>query len=186
MRATGLALLILIAAPAGAAPALDVPALMQLLAGAPDAQVPFVERKYSALLSEPLVSRGTLSFRRPDVVEKIVLSPRPERFRIEGDELVLTREGRTRRVRLSSEPLVAAFAAGLRGVLSGNAALLAEHYTMALEGTPAGWRLALTPRDGETARYVERLVVTGRAERIATLEVIEASGDRAVLTVNPP
>jgi outer membrane lipoprotein-sorting protein len=186
MRTAGLAILLLLAAPAGAAPAFDLPALMQLLAATPDSQVAFVERKYSSLLAEPLVSRGTLAFRRPDLVEKIVESPRPERFRIEGDELVLTREGRSRRVRLSSEPLVAAFAAGLRGVLAGDGALLAGHYALALEGTRSGWQLDLTPRDPDAARFVQRLVVSGREGRIAILEVREANGDRAVLTVNAP
>lgn len=179
-----LAILLLAASTAGSAPVLDLARLMQMLAATPESQVAYTERKYSALLAEPLVSAGTLAYRRPDVVEKNVASPRAERFRIAGDELTVSREGTHRRLRLSGEPLLAAFAASLRGVLSGNAALLAEHYRLALEGTEPGWKLEMTPRDEETARYVERIVVSGRAGRVVTIEVREASGDRSVLTVD--
>lgn len=187
MRAAGLLAISLLAAPAGwAAPDFDLPRLMELLAGNPSAQVAYVEKKFSALLSEPLVSTGTLAYRRPDVVEKNMATPRQEGFRIAGDELTVTRRGKERRIALSSEPLLAAFAASLRGVLSGNDELLREHFRLDLAGTEADWRLALTPADEGIARYVERIVVAGRGGRVGSIEVREASGDRSVLTVNPP
>lgn len=184
MRAGVLAIVLLLSASARSAPDFDLARLMQLLRETPEAPVPFVERKFSAMLSEPLVSTGTLAYRRPDLVEKTVVSPRAERFRLEGDELVLTRDGKSRRVRLASEPLLAAFAAGLRGVLSGNAALLAEHHRLSLAGTQAAWTLEMTPLEAEVGRYVERIVVSGREGRVGTLEVREPNGDRSVMTVN--
>jgi hypothetical protein len=42
----------------------------------------------------------------------------------------------------------------------------------------------MTPIDEEIARYVERIVVSGRAGRVGQIEVREASGDRSVLTVH--
>jgi outer membrane lipoprotein-sorting protein len=184
MRSTVLAILLVVAGTAWAAPAFDLARLMQLLAERPSSEAPYVERKYSALLSEPVVSSGTLAFRRPDVVEKNMEKPRRESFRIAGQELVFTRNGKAKRLALSSEPLLAAFAASLRGVLSGDAALLGEHYRLALTGTEPDWKLEMTPVDEEITRYVERIVVSGRAGRVAQIEVREASGDRSVLTVN--
>lgn len=184
MRATGLIAMLLVAAMARAAPGFDPARLMQLLAESPSSQVGFVEKKYSALLAEPLTSSGTLAYRRPDVVEKNVLAPRRESFRISGEELTVTRDGVQKRIALSSEPLLAAFAASLRGVLSGNAALLGEHYRLALEGTERDWTLALTPVDEEIARHVRLIVVAGRAGRVGRIEVRETSGDRSVLTVD--
>jgi hypothetical protein len=183
MRATGLAILLLAALPAWAAPAFDQTRLMQLLAESPSSEVQYVEKKYSALLSEPVTSSGTLAYVRPDVVEKNMTAPRQESYRFAGRELVVTRKGAEKRIVLSSEPLLAAFAASLRGVLSGNAALLGEYFRLALEGTEPDWKLELTPVDEEIARTVERVVVSGRAGRITTIEVREAGGDRSVLTV---
>jgi hypothetical protein len=177
-------ILLLAASAASGAPALDLARLMQLLSESPSSEAPYVEQKFSALLSKPVVSSGTLVYRRPDVVEKNMAAPRQESFRISGQELTVTRDGGQKRIALSSEPLIAAFAASLRGVLSGNAAQLGEHFRLALEGAEPDWKLEMTPIDEDVARYVERIVVSGSSGRVRQIEVREASGDRSVLTVN--
>jgi len=161
----------------------DLARLMQLLSLAPAVEVSYTEKKYSNLLAEPIVSSGTLSYRRPDTVEKNMTAPRSERFRIAGDELIVVRNGAERRFPLSSQPLLSAFAASLRGVLGGDAALLGSHYRLALEGAEQGWRLEMIPLEEEIGRYVERITVSGRAGQIGEIEVREASGDRSVLQV---
>jgi hypothetical protein len=186
MRALALAIALLAVPPAWPAAAFDLARLMQLLSASPSSEVAYVERKYSALLAEPVVSSGTLSYVRPDVVEKTMTAPRREAYRIAGGELAVTRGGKQRRMALSSEPLLAAFAASLRGVLSGDAALLGAHYRLALEGGEGAWKLEMTPKDEEVARFVERIVVSGRAGSVATIEVRETGGDRSVLAVRPP
>ena len=57
-------------------------------------------------------------------------------------------------------------------------------YRLALQGAEPDWKLEMTPIEEEVARYVERIVVSGRAGRIGQIEVREASGDRSVMTVN--
>ena len=161
----------------------DLVRLMQLLSLAPAVEVPYTEKKYSSLLAEPIVSSGTLSYRRPDTVEKNMTAPRSERFRIAGEELIVVRNGAERRFPLSSQPLLAAFAASLRGVLAGDAALLGSHYRLALEGGEQNWRLEMIPLEEEIGRYVERITVAGRAGQIGEIEVREASGDRSVLQI---
>jgi len=161
----------------------DLARLMQLLSLAPEAEVAYTEKKYSSLLTEPVTSSGTLAYRRPDTVEKNMQSPRSERFRIAGEELIVARKGTEKRYPLSSQPLLAAFAASLRGVLGGDAELLRRHYRLTLEGGEQEWRLDLTPTDEEITRYVERISVSGRAGRIERIEVHESSGDRSVLQI---
>jgi hypothetical protein len=161
----------------------DIARLMQLLGEAPESEVAYTEKKYSSLLAEPVVSSGTLRFRRPDTVEKNMTAPRTERFRIAGEDLVMVRNGAERRFPISSQPLLSAFAASLRGVLGGDAALLRKHYRMTLEGVEQAWRLELLPVDAEITRYVERILVSGRAGRIELIETRESSGDRTVLQV---
>jgi hypothetical protein len=102
----------------------DLVRLMQLLSRAPGVEAPYTETKYSSLLAEPIVSSGTLTYRPPDTVEKSMTAPRNERFRIAGEELIIVRNGAERRFPLSSQPLLSAFAASLRGVLAGDVALL--------------------------------------------------------------
>lgn len=161
----------------------DLPRLMQLLAATPAAEVSFTEKKFSSLLSEPVVSSGKLLYRRPDSVEKIIETPRKESYRFERDVLVLTRAGAEKRIPLSSQPLLSAFAASLRGLLGGDLALLRNHYQLSLQGDEQSWRLDMTPVDEEIGRYVQRITASGRAGRIGQIEVGESSGDRSVLQV---
>ena len=181
MPAFFLALLALLAASTAHADNFDLVHLMQLLSLAPEAEVAYTERKYSSLLTEPVVSSGTLAYRRPDTVEKNTVSPRKERFRIAGEELIVVRKGIENRYPLSSQPLLSAFAASLRGVLGGNAELLRLHYRLKLEGGEQAWRLEMTPIEEEITRYVERISVSGHAGRIEQIEIRESSGDRSVL-----
>lgn len=161
----------------------DLVRLMQLLSTTPAAEVPYTEKKYSSLLTEPVLSSGTLAFRRPDTVEKNMKVPRNEHYLITGEELVVMRGSTERRLPLSSQPLLSAFAASLRGVLTGDAVLLRKHYQLALEGEEQNWRLDLLPQDAGTTRYVERILVTGHAGHIDQIEVRESNGDRSVMQV---
>jgi hypothetical protein len=184
MKNAILAILCAVIGYASPANALDLAELMRLLSQSPSSEVPYVEKKYSQLLSEPVVSSGTLVYRRPDVVEKNMKAPRQERFRIAGRELTVSRNGTERRIAISSEPPLAALAASLRGVLSGDAKQLGEYFRLALEGGESDWKLQLTPIDEEIAAYVRRIEVAGSGGRVRRIEVFEASGDRSVLTVN--
>lgn len=177
------ALFLLTAMVATRAQSLDLPRLMQLLAAVPAAEVPYTEKKFSSLLSAPVVSSGKLLYRRPDVVEKNIETPRKESYRFVGEELVVTRDGKERRIPLSSQPLLAAFAASLRGVLGGDIVLLRKHYALSLQGDEPSWRLDMTPIDEETLRFVTRVTVSGRAGRVGQIEVRESSGDHSVLQV---
>jgi outer membrane lipoprotein-sorting protein len=183
-RAGAAAFLLVLAGATWCAESFDLARLMRLLSETPSSEVPYVEKKYSALLSQPVVSSGTLVYRRPDVVEKRMAAPRRETYRIAGRELTIAREGSERRIALSSEPLLAASAASLRGVLSGDAKQLGEYFRLALDGSENDWTLTMTPIDEEVARYVQRIVVSGRGGRVRQVEVREASGDRSVLTVS--
>ena len=165
------------------AQSLDLPRLMQLLAAVPAAEVAFTEKKFSSLLSAPVVSSGKLLYRRPDIVEKNIETPRKESYRFTGDELVMTRDGKERRIPLSSQPLLAAFAASLRGVLGGDIVLLRKHYELSMQGDESSWRIDMTPIDEETLKFVKRVTVSGRAGRVGKIEVRESSGDHSVLQV---
>lgn len=178
-----LPLMLMVATNVARGDAFDLARLMQLLAATPTTEVSFIEKKYSSLLSEPVVSSGKLRHQRPDIIEKNIELPRKEQYRFVGDELLLVRNGTDKRIRLSSQPLLLAFAASLRGVLGGDLALLRTHYQLSLVGGLPSWRLELTPIDEGIGRYVQRIVVSGHDGRIEQIEVRESSGDRSVLQV---
>jgi len=182
VRRALLALLALLAQPALAA--FDVAALMQQLAQTQEVKAPFVERKFSAVLAVPIDSSGTLVYRRPDLVEKIVAKPRPERFRILKDEVIVERGGKEQRIALASQPVLAAFAASLRGVLAGDAAVLQKFFRLKVAGDERAWTLELTPANDAVAGHVERITVAGRGGRVEKIDTLEPTGDRTLLEVH--
>ncbi len=182
MRRALAAALLVLAAPACAA-AFDVAALMKRLAATPEVRAAYTERKHSPVLAAPIDSAGTLLYRRPDVVEKQATRPRPERFRILREEVVVERGGKEQRIALASQPVLAAFAASLRGVLSGDEAVLRRYFKLQVSGDEGAWGLELTPADATLARYVERISVAGRGGQVRRIETLETTGDRTVLEI---
>jgi hypothetical protein len=172
-----------LAALSASAAGIELARLMNLLSQVTQVEAPYTEKKYSSLLNEPLTSSGMLVYRRPDTVEKNMTTPRNESYRFAGEDLVVVRNGAEKRYPLQSQPLLASFAASLRGVLAGDQALLQKHYKLALEGEEEAWHLDLVPLDQDTSRYVAHILVSGRAGQVQQIEVRETSGDRSVLTV---
>jgi outer membrane lipoprotein-sorting protein len=179
-----LAALAFAAASAPACAAFDVAALMKLLGATEEVKASFVERKYSPLLVASIDSSGTLLYKRPDIVEKVVARPRAERYRILKDEVVVERGGKETRMALASQPALAGLAASLRGVLSGDAALLGRYFQLKVGGDENAWTLELVPSGNAIRAYVERIVASGRGGRVERIETFEAQGDRTVMEIS--
>ena len=166
---------------------LDLPSLMTMLAAVPSAKDSFVESKRSAMLSTPLVLKGTLLYVRPDRLEKQVLSPYEENTAIAGGAVSI--DNRTlkqkRNFSLSSSAAVTALIEGMRATLAGDAAALERHYAIRLEGSQQSWLMTLTPRDEKLAALVTRIRIAGVRERLKRIEIDESSGDQSVMLIGP-
>lgn len=176
----------LLAAPVTAAD-FELAALMHLLAQVPATKSSFTETKHSALLSAPLVLKGTLAYQRPDRLEKNVLSPYEERTLIAGSSVTVDNRSlkQTRSFSLNSSAAVAALVESMRATLAGDRAALERHYQVRLEGTPEAWTLTLLPREPKLAALVKRVQVAGAREKLNRIEVEEAAGDRSVMLIAP-
>ncbi|MGH8581263.1 MAG: LolA-related protein [Gammaproteobacteria bacterium] len=160
-------------------------ALMRLLAQVPRSEAGFEETRFMSMLSEPLKLSGTLSYVRPDHLEKSVRSPYRERLTVTGDRLSLEAGAASepRVLSLSEQPLLRALVEGVRATLAGDLASLERHYRVTLEGTLGHWVLSLHPRLAETQALLAWVRIDGQRERIIGLEVQEASGDRSVMRI---
>lgn len=179
------ALLVAIAAPLAASPAASDPldALMQELAARPSGHVTFTEVQHLGVLDRPLESSGELLYQAPDRLEKRILKPRPETLVLAHGVLSATRGKHTRTMELAAWPQVAPLLESLRATLTGDRATLERIFSVALEGDAARWTLKLTPKDPEAARAVSRVIITGENAKLETVEILEADGDRSLLTI---
>ena len=172
----------LAAAAAGAAD-WGLPQLFAQLAKDRPGRATFHERKFMALLDRPLESTGELAFTPPDTLEKRTLTPRPEVVRVDRERVTLERGGRKHALALRENPAVAVLVDGVRATLAGDLAALTRGYSAGLDGSPERWRLTLRPLDAAAAQLVERIEISGAGARVGKVEILQADGDRSVMTI---
>lgn len=177
-------LVLALAAGAGQAAQLSVADLMQMLGQQKSGTATFVEKKYIAMLSQPLESSGELSFTAPDRLEKRTLKPKPEAAVLEGDKLILERgDGRKMTVALSDRPEVAAFVESIRATLSGDRGALERFYTLALSGSAEQWQLSLTPIQPLMQKVISQIRIAGKQAQVRSIEFVQADGDRSEMLI---
>jgi hypothetical protein len=179
--ALGVALLAMV----GPSAALSVDELMTELRAVPERHGSFEETKRMAVLTQPLVRRGTLEYVRPDRLTMRVDTPYFERLHIRGDEVSIERRSGTTRVALSSQPALAVWIESMRATLAGDAGALDRHFRARVEGSLAQWRLDLVPKDPQLAARVTRVVVEGQGAQPLRFEIEESRGDSTMVVVTP-
>jgi outer membrane lipoprotein-sorting protein len=159
--------------------------LMGLLAEQKNGQARFTEQRFVRGLDGPLYASGVLSFDAPDRLTRQTLSPRPETMSVEGNQLTLSRGGRTRTLQLDSMPELLGMVEAMRGTLSGDAGGLQRYFRSTLSGTAADWSLSLEPIDARLAAQVRSMRLSGRGGEVLGVEMEFVGGDRSVMTITP-
>lgn len=180
---SGLLTLILLAASAtnDATDGLD-----ELLAGlVPDqaqAELHFVERRESSLLSEPLEITGRLWRDRQGRLVRQTIEPRRETQILASGMVIIERPGQSpRNFSLRHTPELAVLQRALSALLGSDAEGLGEHFRTQLTESESGWTLELRPRDPALASRVTRLTLSGPDGDIDRL-VLELDNGETVTT----
>ena len=163
----------------------NVAALFETLAKARTPRAAFTEKKFLSLLDAPVQSSGELLFTPPDRMEKRTLKPKPESVVVQGGEVTLERAGKRHTLQLGENPAIAVLVDSIRSTLAGDLRALTRSYSVALDGTPARWKLTLRPLDPGAAQLVERIEIGGAEARVSSVEIFQADGDRSVMTIAP-
>ncbi len=169
-----------------AQPGFTLEQLMSSLAQRKQGQVRFSETDYLQILDQPVKSSGVLVYRAPDHLEKRTLEPRKESLVLEGDEMTVQRGHRTYRMQVSAYPQAAPYVAAIRDTLTGNEAGLEKAFKVGFTGTREEWRLELVPLDKDAAHKVRQVEIAGGGDVIHSVEILQADGDRSVMTLEPP
>lgn len=158
---------------------------MRLLGAVSSRRADFEETHHSAVLKEPLKTKGTLTFIAPSTVEKHVLEPFEERYRADDDMLVVEKheEGRSRTLLLEDYPALEAFVEGFRAVLAGDAESLRQRYDVRLEGDQDIWILILTPLDDSVRELVQVLRFEGKGDALTFVRIREPNGDHSTMVI---
>jgi hypothetical protein len=162
--------------------------LMRGLSQVKAVKAKFVERKHVAVLTAPLEMSGTLEYEAPGRLIKTTLKPEPEKMTLENDRLTVeTRKGtqtQRRTLSLRDYPALWALVECIRGTLAGDLAALQRFYQVELEGGESKWRLVLKPIDPAVQAYLKEMRITGSADWISGIEILQSDGDRSVMQIS--
>lgn len=140
----------------------------------------FDEEKSLAILAKPLRVTGMIYFVRDRGFARVNNTPRPQKVVLTDSALHLWDGSATTTTSLARGGDVAALASALPLLLKGEQSKLAAIFDMSLRGTPSTWwRLTLAPRAKSLGKMVRQITIVGHATTIASLEVLEANGDRS-------
>ena len=166
------------------AQAWGLPDLMHMLAKHKSANATFTEKKFIALMDQPLESAGELSYTAPDKLEKRTLMPKAETMILDGDRLSMQRAGRRRMsVSLQSRPEAAAFVESVRGTMAGDLSALQKYYTLELAGRAEAWKLTLVPTQPGMLKIMSRIRIEGTQDAITLIIFDQADGDRSEMRI---
>jgi outer membrane lipoprotein-sorting protein len=185
VRAALLACCVAVLAPAHAAAAFDLPALMQQLAQVHSGQAAFVEDRHVQQLDRTLRSSGRLSFAAPDTFVRETLKPRHERMAVVGNQLTLSRGDRTQTALLDSVPEAAAIVEAIRGTLTGNREALERYFDARVQGSSEQWQLQLVPREPRLRGQVAEVQLLGRRSEVREVRITLADGDTSTMRIEP-
>ena len=173
------------AAAAEAPAAWSIEHLMQNLRQVKSAKGKFVERKYMAMLNAPLDTSGTLVYTAPGRLEKVTLLPKPEMLVLDQNKLSIEYKDRNQRrtLVLQDYPVIWALVESIRSTLAGDLPTLSRFYRPSLAGSEDQWRLSLKPAEPKMQSVVREIHISGSGNQVRTVEIIEAEGDRSVMTI---
>lgn len=181
-RTVGLCVLLMLPAWAQAT-SWSIDQLMSELAQTRYSHARFSEKKFIAMLDQPVASSGELFYSAPDRLEKRTLKPRYETMLVEGSALTIERGRKRHRLQLQDYPELAAFIDSIRGTLAGDRRALERNYRLSLDGGAKQWTLLLLPSQPRMQAVVKQIKVAGARDQVRSIEVQQADGDSALMLI---
>jgi hypothetical protein len=102
---------------------------------------------------------------------------------LDGNELTVERKGRTHVLDLAAYPSILPFIESLRATLAGDLPALERVFDVDFAGNLDRWTLSLSPRDSKVSKIVSRVRIDGSRDVLLKVEILEANGDRSLMTL---
>ena len=167
------------AAEPDAGAAMDLPTLMATLARVQEVEADYVETLESDLLSTVISTRGRLTYRAPDRIDKT--GETGEQVRIEGDRVLVSDARGRHELSVRDYAPLERLVTALRATFAGDLARLRRDYETAFGLVAGGWTLGLRPRERVLAGLIQQVEIAGHGADIERISIAESGGDYRTL-----
>lgn len=176
--------LLIISLGTAAAAEADLPTLLSGLSRPTPETVPFVEVRFSSLLTQPLVVKGDLERRSDGSLVRNIRAPYQETATLLGDNVSVVRDGeRPRRFSLERAPALRVLVDGFGAILRGDADTLQKTFYVSAEEFPRYWSIVLTAKDARLRSQFSRIQLDGQGRNPRCLALQDSDGDTTVMTM---
>lgn len=165
------------------APQLSLDEILTRTTVIPPARVAFREERHNPMLQEPLVLTGYLEYLDAGVLRKVIESPAPQAFLIRADEVVIERDGETRRLSLSKSRVLKTMLGAIEAILAGQPENLESLFDHEISGSDDQWSVRLTPQSPRLKRQLVGLQVNGDNESTSSIRFDLKSGEWHSITI---
>ena len=105
------------------------------------------------------------------VLRKVVEVPFAEDILVENNRVVVTRDGKTRKLSLNRSRALKTILGAIEAVLAGDQARLEESFRCDLTGSIDAWSLRMTPLAKSVARRLTAIDVTGNEQAVTSIRI---------------
>ncbi|MDJ0905754.1 MAG: hypothetical protein QNI96_07025 [Woeseiaceae bacterium] len=148
--------------------------LQSILAGAavqPPAEIGFREERNNPMFKEPMVLAGRLEYLDAGVLRKVVEAPFEEDILVADDRVIVTRDGKTRKLSLNRSRALKTILGAIEAVLAGDQAQLEAAFRCDVSGSADAWSLQMTPLAKAVARRLSSIEVTGNEQAVTGIRI---------------
>ena len=176
-------LLVIAGLPISAAWPMELGAILASTAVSPPARVRFEEERHNQLLAEPLLLEGYLEYLGPGRLRKVIETPFREAYLIESRQILVERNGNTRKISLKKSKALQTILGAIEAILSGETGKLESVFNVEVSGETTGWTVMLTPRSKRIAAHLTGLEVSGDDASVTTIVVNLKDGEHHVMHI---
>ena len=159
---------VLLCSPAWSA---DLATILARTAVEPPARIGFREERHNPMFKEPMVLAGRLEYLDSGVLRKVVEMPFAEDILVEDNRVVVTRDGKTRKLSLNRSRALKTILGAIEAVLAGNQDRLEESFRCELSESDNGWSLRMPPLAKAVAKRLSLLEVTGNEQAVTSIRI---------------
>jgi hypothetical protein len=139
----------------------------------------FAEEKKIKVLKRPLQSSGSLVFCGKMGLYRSLKAPFVQELLVRPEGIAQRdAAGKLEKVEVDKQPLAKGFIDAFLLVFSGDDKALGAQFEICFDGSEEAWSMGFVPKKKPLSKFIASMVVTGRKNVLATLEVIEVNGDR--------
>ena len=156
----------------------ELESILRSLARPAPSSTPFIEARFSPLLSRPIVVSGELQYLGPGSLVRMVEKPYYERAEIRGNAVTVRRgDAPAQHFSLDQAPQMRSLVASFSALLAGDVATLRSAFALDLHGAPSDWTVGLTPLDPRAHASIRSILVTGSGGEPRCLTTFQANDD---------